>query len=313
MSLINEYAEKIHDNIEGKEIKGILLDVIMKNNLKNRVDISNYYQYKYGISLFDEIKTKIKGDFGYCAAQLFLSPLDFCIHHLKLGLENKDLRAMEQLTSRTPEELKLIEDKYNKTTGKNLKDDIKKAFNGPVGNNLINLWDTKRTINPNPNKSDCENFANTLIQNKPKDWVENENIFKEIFIERSPEELILIARYYLKNSGKNLIDDDLRGYLKVPMKYLGDGEFYVLRAKGDSMIGAGIDDGDLVIIKKQEFAEEGRIAVVLIEDEITLKRIHLRNHDNKIELQPANKKYKPVILSDYLILGIAQRIIKDID
>ena len=207
MSLINEYAEKIHDNIEGKEIKGILLDVIMKNNLKNRVDISNYYQYKYGISLFDEIKTKIKGDFGYCAAQLFLSPLDFCIHHLKLGLENKDLRAMEQLTSRTPEELKLIEDKYNKTTGKNLKDDIKKAFNGPIGNNLINLWDTKRTINPNPNKSDCENFANTLIQNKPKDWVENENIFKEIFIERSPEELILIARYYLKNSGKNLIDD----------------------------------------------------------------------------------------------------------
>ena len=207
MSLINEYAEKIHDNIEGKEIKGILLDVIMKNNLKNRVDISNYYQYKYGISLFDEIKTKIKGDFGYCAAQLFLSPLDFCIHHLKLGLEKKDLRAMEQLTSRTPEELKLIEDKYNKTTGKNLKDDIKKAFNGPVGNNLINLWDTKRTINPNPNKSDCENFANTLIQNKPKDWVENENIFKEIFIERSPEELILIARYYLKNSGKNLIDD----------------------------------------------------------------------------------------------------------
>ena len=207
MSLINEYAEKIHDNIEGKEIKGILLDVIMKNNLKNRVDISNYYQYKYGISLFDEIKTKIKGDFGYCAAQLFLSPLDFCIHHLKLGLENKDLRAMEQLTSRTPEELKLIEDKYNKTTGKNLKDDIKKAFSGPIGNDLINLWDTKRIINPNPNKSDCENFANILIQNKPKDWVENENIFKEIFIERSPEELILIARYYLKNSGKNLIDD----------------------------------------------------------------------------------------------------------
>ena len=112
---------------------------------------------------------------------------------------------------------------------------------------------------------------------------------------------------------KNLIDDDLRGYLKVPMKYLGDGEFYVLRAKGDSMIDAGIDDGDLVIIKKQEFAEDGKIAVVLIEDEITLKRIHLRRNDNKIELQPANKKYEPVILSDYLILGIAQRIIKDID
>ena len=207
MSSINELAEKIHDNITGKDIKPILLDIIMKNNLKNRVDIANYYQSKYEISLFDEIKSKVKSDFGYCAAQLFLSPLDFCIHHLKLGLDKKDLRVFEQLTSRTPEELKLIEDKYNKTTGKNLKDDIKKAFNGAIGNNLINLWDNKRIINPTPNKSDCENFANILIKNKPKDWVEQENIFKEIFIQRSPEELILIARYYLNNSGKNLIDD----------------------------------------------------------------------------------------------------------
>jgi hypothetical protein len=179
----------------------------MKNNLKNRVDISNYYQANFGTSLFEEIKTKIKGDYGYCAAQLFLSPLDFCIHHLKLGLKGKNECVMEQLTSRTPEELKLIEDKYNKVTGKNLKDDIMKSFSGAVGKNLVNLWSTKRISNPNPDKKECEKYANTLISNKPKDWVEQEEIFKEIFIERSPEELILIARYYLKNSGKNLLDD----------------------------------------------------------------------------------------------------------
>ena len=114
---------------------------------------------------------------------------------------------MEQLTSRTPEELNLIEDKYNKITGKNLKDEIIKSFSGAVGQNLINLWKTKRISNPNPNKKECEDYANILLSNKPKDWVEKENIFKEIFIERSPEELILIARYYLKNSGRNLIDD----------------------------------------------------------------------------------------------------------
>ena len=112
---------------------------------------------------------------------------------------------------------------------------------------------------------------------------------------------------------KNMIDDNLRGYLKVPMKYFGDGEFYVLRAKGDSMIDAGIDDGDIVIIKKQNFAEDGKIAVVLIEDEITLKRIHLRSKENIVELLPANKKYKPIVPSDYSVLGIAQRIIKDIN
>ena len=207
MSSIAEYAEKIHDGIDGKEKENIILEVIMKNNLKNRVDISNYYQANFGTSLFEEIKTKIKGDYGYCAAQLFLSPLDFCIHHLKLGLKGKNECVMEQLTSRTPEELKLIEDKYNKVTGKNLKDDIMKSFSGAVGKNLVNLWSTKRISNPNPDKKECEKYANTLISNKPKDWVEQEEIFKEIFIERSPEELILIARYYLKNSGKNLLDD----------------------------------------------------------------------------------------------------------
>ena len=72
---------------------------------------------------------------------------------------------------------------------------------------LVNLWNTKRVVNPNPNKKECEKYANILINNKPKDWVEKENIFKEIFIERSPEELVLIARYYLKNTGKNLIND----------------------------------------------------------------------------------------------------------
>ena len=207
MSSISEYAEKIHDNIKSKEIEDIILDTIMKNNLKNRVDIANYYQTTYGTSLFEEIKSKIGGDFGYCAAQMFLSPLDFCIHHLQLGLKKANECAMEQLVSRTPEELKLIETKYNKTTGGDLKTDITKAFKGAVGNNIINLWNTKRVQNSNPNKKDCENYANTLINNKYKDWVENEEIFKEIFIERSPEELILIARYYLKNKGKNLIDD----------------------------------------------------------------------------------------------------------
>ena len=207
MSSISEYAKKIHDNIKSKEIDDIILDTIMKNNLKSRVDIANYYQTTYGVSIFEEIKSKVGGDFGYCAAQMFLSPLDFCIHHLQFGLKKANECAMEQLVSRTPEELKLIEDKYNRTTGGDLKADITKAFSGAVGNNIINLWNTKRVQNSNPNKKDCENYANTLINTKYKDWIENEEIFKEIFIERSPEELILIARYYLKNKGKNLIDE----------------------------------------------------------------------------------------------------------
>jgi hypothetical protein len=207
MKSIEEYATKIHDNIKKKEKEDVVLDTIMKNNLKNRVEISNYYQRTYGISLFEEIKTNIKNDFGDCACQLFLSPLDFCIHHLNIGIEKGSEVAMEQLTSRSIEDLKLIEEQYNKTYKKDLKTEISNKFKGAVGKNLLNLWNTKRIENHNPDKKECENFANILINNKPIDWVENENIFKEIFIERSPEEIVLIARYYLKNKGKNLIDD----------------------------------------------------------------------------------------------------------
>ena len=80
------------------------------NNVIENEPAVNLPQENYEINTIEEINKKIKGDYGYCAAQLFLSPLDFCIHHLKLGLQKKNECAMEQLTSRSIEDLKLIEE-----------------------------------------------------------------------------------------------------------------------------------------------------------------------------------------------------------
>ena len=206
MSTVSEIAEKLHSNLYGKKKDDIILDVIMTNNLQNLVYIANYYKATYETSLFDDIKSRIGGDFGYCAAQLFLSPLEFCIFHLKLGINKKNEWAMEQLVSKTTEELQIIEEAYKRDTGKDLKSDITKAFSGAIGKNLLNLFDTPRIKNKNPNKQECEKYATILSQTDPKNWVEDENIFKEIFIQRSPEELVLIARYYLKITGNSFID-----------------------------------------------------------------------------------------------------------
>ena len=203
---VSEIAEKLHSNLYGKKKEDIILDVIMTTNQQNRVYIANYYRATYETSLFDDIKGRMGGDFGYCAAQLFLSNLEFCIWHLKLGIKKGNEYAMEQLVSKTTDELKIIEDAYKKDTGKDLKTDITKAFAGAIGKNLLNLFDNPRVTNKNPNKQECENFANILSKTDPKNWVEDENIFKEIFIKRSPEELVLIARYYLKITGNNFID-----------------------------------------------------------------------------------------------------------
>jgi len=206
MMSVSELAEKLHTNLYGPKKDDIILQIAMNTNLSNRISISQYYKAAYNKSLFEDIKSKISGDFGYCAAQMFLTPLEFCLHHLKIGLKKGNECAFEMLTSKTPEELKIIENAYKRSSGNELKDDIKKVFSGSVGNNLLNLFDTPRLSNPKPRKNECEKYANKLIEKDPKNWVDDESLFKEIFIQRSPEELILIARFYLKSTGNNLLD-----------------------------------------------------------------------------------------------------------
>lgn len=209
MSSIQETAELLHSNLYGKKNEDIVLDVIMKNNLQNRVAIAQYYRTTYETSLFDDIKSKIGKDFGYCAAQLFLSPLEFCIYHLKLGLKKGNECTMEMLTSKTTDELKIIEEVFNREITdpkKTLRAQIQNAYDKSIASIIITLFSTPRKSNPKPNKKECEACANQLSKIDPKQWIENQNMFKEIFIEKSPEELILIARYYLKIKGENMID-----------------------------------------------------------------------------------------------------------
>lgn len=79
--------------------------------------------------------------------------------------------------------------------------------------------------------------------------------------------------------------------IEVPVALLGSGEHYALEVAGDSMIEAGILDGDTVIIRRGETAENGQIVVALIdENEVTLKR--LRRRGNSIALEPANARHE---------------------
>jgi repressor LexA len=79
--------------------------------------------------------------------------------------------------------------------------------------------------------------------------------------------------------------------IEVPMAMIGPGEHYALEVAGDSMVDAGILDGDTVIIRKGEAAENGQIIVALVDDmEVTLKR--LRRRGNSIALEPANPRHE---------------------
>ena len=80
-------------------------------------------------------------------------------------------------------------------------------------------------------------------------------------------------------------------FISVPSDLLGRGEYYCLEVDGDSMIEAGILDGDTVIIERTDIAENGTIVVALVEgSEVTLKR--LRKRHNSVALEPANTNYE---------------------
>ncbi len=92
--------------------------------------------------------------------------------------------------------------------------------------------------------------------------------------------------------GEPIFADESRGY------YINAGSDisadFCLSAKGDSMINARIFDGDLLFVKRQESVDDGEIAVVLIDDEATVKRVYFNREDGILTLMPENPTYKPM-------------------
>ncbi|WP_027717262.1 transcriptional repressor LexA [Desulfovirgula thermocuniculi] len=87
----------------------------------------------------------------------------------------------------------------------------------------------------------------------------------------------------------------------LPVSFTGEGEFFMLKVRGDSMIEAGILDGDQVIVRRQPTAENGDIVVALVGDEATVKRFYREN--DHVRLQPENPHMEPIRVKNPVILG----------
>ncbi len=107
-------------------------------------------------------------------------------------------------------------------------------------------------------------------------------------------------------------EENIEEYVRLPIALFGRGDFYILRAYGDSMVEAGIDDGDLVLIRKQDTAEEGQIVVALIDDEATLKRFYPEPENHRIRLHPENSHMNDIFVDRCEIQGIAVKVLKEL-
>lgn len=107
-------------------------------------------------------------------------------------------------------------------------------------------------------------------------------------------------------------EENIEDYVRLPVSMFGRGDFFILRAYGDSMIGAGIEDNDLVLIRKQNTADTGQIVVALTsEDEATLKRFYPEK--DHIRLHPENPAFDDIIVKSCEIQGVAVKVIKDLE
>ena len=108
-------------------------------------------------------------------------------------------------------------------------------------------------------------------------------------------------------------EENIEEYVRLPVALFGQGNFFILRAYGDSMVEAGIDDGDLVLIRQQSTADEGQIVVALMEDEATLKRFYPEPENGIIRLHPENHTMEDIIVENCIIQGVAVKVLKDLE
>ena len=96
-------------------------------------------------------------------------------------------------------------------------------------------------------------------------------------------------------------EENLEEYVPIPDIMLGEGEHFILHVKGDSMIEAGILDGDYIIVRKTSEALNGEIVVAMIDDSATVKRYF--KEDGHFRLQPENRTMEPIYADEVTILG----------
>lgn len=103
-------------------------------------------------------------------------------------------------------------------------------------------------------------------------------------------------------------EENYDDFVEFPKEYVGSGEFFALSVKGDSMTGAGILDGDIVLIKKQSKADSGDIIAALVDGEATLKRLQLKG--KKISLVSENPAYAPIVPDELSVMGILSGLMR---
>ncbi len=126
-----------------------------------------------------------------------------------------------------------------------------------------------------------------------------ENSFGEHYVQRKTVDIPIIGKV---TAGEPILaQESIEDFYPIPVEMAERGTLFILKVRGESMIEAGILDGDKVVVRQQQSADNGDIIVALLDDSATVKRYYkMADH---IELRPENATMSPIITTDIKILG----------
>ena len=190
----------------------------------------------------------------------------------------------------------------------------------PMIENFINQYREQNNASPSVQeianhigvaKSTASRYLSTMREKGMIEFDGHRNIATRETI-RTRAETVLVPILGCVSCGiPKFAEENIEEYVRLPIALFGKGDFFILRANGDSMIEANIEHGDLVVIRQQSHAEEGQIVVALIEDEATLKRYYPEPEQHRVRLHPENQKLQDIFVDDCSIQGVAVKVIKD--
>ncbi len=164
-------------------------------------------------------------------------------------------------------------------------------------------------------KSSVSRYLATMRKNG---MLEIENARNIVLAKHKPQQQIVNAPLVGKVACglPQFAEENCTEYIPLPASYLGKGIFFVLEADGESMVDAGIESGDLIIVRQQATANPGDIVVALTsttDSEATLKRYYPEPKIRKIRLHPENSEMEDQYYDEVIIQGVAIRVMKNVE
>jgi hypothetical protein len=241
-----------------------IIEVCIHRTNAQRLEIVKAYKASYGRDLIADLKSELHGKFEDSMIALFTDPIEYDADELRKamkGLGTNEDTLIEIIASRPPQVIQAIKAKFNEKYKRDLEADVKSETSGTLRKLLIALLQCGRSVNTNPNPSQCAQIADEIYKAGEAKLGTDESVFNKYFCTLSPHELALVSKEYHKLTGHTIlqaIDKEFSGDAKKTLRTivyatLSPSEYFATRVH-DAVKGLGTKDHLLirVIVSRSE-------------------------------------------------------------